>query len=372
MKRGLNLTGLAQEIERQALAKKDLTAPARALVMNPDDTGDVTLQVGATSGRFGIKETAHQQLATYTKIPAPYYDRLRKEAPDLLAKNVNTWLGRSDDRRLVRVLDEHVRALLSDKYRPLENEDLAEAILPIVLDMGLEVVSCDVTDKNLYIKAVDQKINRDIPKGARMGDGSHHVFDTCAPALSIRNSEVGHGALVVESGMLTRACTNLVWFAQSGMKRRHVGARHELVSSDAIAELLSDETKRLTDRAIWSQVRDVVKGAFNEVVFDAQIDKIKGTTTQRIEGDPVEVVQFAAKRFGLTEGEGKSVLRHLIEGGGLTRYGLFNAVTRTAEDSDSYDRATDLERLGGTIIDLSPSQWRVVSNAEGDPLKAAA
>jgi len=35
-----------------------------------------------------------------------------------------------------------------------------------------------------------------------------------------------------------------------------------------------------------------------------------------------------------------SVLRDLIEGGNLSQYGLINALTRTAEDAKSYDRAT--------------------------------
>jgi len=34
------------------------------------------------------------------------------------------------------------------------------------------------------------------------------------------------------------------------------------------------------------------------------------------------------------------LLRHLIEGGDLSQYGLINAVTRTAEDAKFYDRAS--------------------------------
>ena len=50
------------------------------------------------------------------------------DAPMLLADNANRWLkDKGEDRRLIRTLDGKARALLSDKYRPLENEDLAEA-----------------------------------------------------------------------------------------------------------------------------------------------------------------------------------------------------------------------------------------------------
>jgi hypothetical protein len=252
---------------------------------------------------------------------------------------------------------------------PLENYDLAEAIFPILSDLKMDIVSAEVTETRLYIKAVDERIQRDIPVGGgRMGDGGHTIFHTCVPAIVVRNSEVGMGALAVESGMLTKACTNLAFFEQSGMRRRHVGARHELAGEE-FQELLSDRTKRLTDAAIWSQVTDVVRGAFDEAIFTKRIERVTETTTQKIEGDPVEVVDFARRRFGMSEGEGKSVLRHLIEGGDLSRYGLFNAMTRTAEDADDYDRASDLERFGGKVIDLPPSEWKRISLGVGDPNK---
>ena len=373
MKTGKSLTELAQEIERQAKAKRDLIASTKDIGLVPTGTPDglgVELFVGGDG--FMVNEIGHQQLAEHAGVPTKYYGRMLEDAPQLLAENVNTWLHRNPVKRLVRTMDRTTRAFLSDSYRPLEHADLAEAVLPVLFDLKLELVSAEITERRLYLKAVDQRINRDIPAGRKMGDGSHTIFDTCVPAVIISNSEVGMGQLSVESGVWTRACTNLAVFSQNSMKRRHVGARHELSNTENLADLLSDEARSATDRAIWLQVRDVVRGAFNEAMFDAQIERIKGTTTQRIEADPVKVVEFTSKRFGLSDGERSGVLRHLIEGADLTRYGLFNAVTRTAEDLKSYDRAYEFERLGGQIIDLPQSQWNRIANAEGNPLLAAA
>jgi hypothetical protein len=72
----------------------------------------------------------------------------------------------------------------------------------------------------------------------------------------------------------------------------------------------------------------------------------------------VAAVEVTAKRFALTEGEQGSVLEHLARGGDLTRYGLLNAVTRTAEDATSYDRAIELECVGGEILELPASTLR--------------
>ena len=57
------------------------------------------------------------------------------------------------------------------------------------------------------------------------------------------------------------------------------------------------------------------------------------------------------------------VLRHLASGGDLTHYGLINAVTAFSQDVVDYDRATELETMGGKLVELSPDQWREVAQA---------
>jgi hypothetical protein len=363
MKTGKSLSQLAAEIERQQETKRDLIANTKNIGLQANGDGVVAV-VGNTDNTFGINALAHDQIGVHTGIPAKYYDKMLAEAPDLLANNVNRWFEKYPAPRLVRTLDNKVRAFLSDQYRPLENADLAEAVLPILLEMKLEIMSCEITERRLYIKAVDERIKKDVPSGRKIGDGSHVIFDTCSPALIISNSEVGSGSLSVESGIFTKVCTNLAAIAGQGMKRRHVGARNELTAGEEVRYLLTDQTKRATDKAIWLQVRDVVKGAFDEVRFTAHTNKLAGLAKDQIETDDVvKVVELSSRQFGFTETEGKSVLKHLIAGGDLTRYGLFNAVTRTAQDLDSYDRASEFEQMGGKIIELPKNDWQRLAKA---------
>jgi hypothetical protein len=86
-------------------------------------------------------------------------------------------------------------------------------------------------------------------------------------------------------------------------------------------------------------------------------------TQQVVRGDPAKAIEVLADDFGMSDGERSSVLRHLIEGGDLSRYGLMNAVTRTAEDLESYDRATEFETMGGRVLDLPKAQWERVAEA---------
>ncbi len=360
MKTGMTLQAMAAEIERQAANRKDYVAPTAALSMIPQEN-DCAMQVRGVDA-FNINNLAHRQIGDHVSIPAKYYDRMRESAPTLLADNVNHWLSKDGSDRMVRTLDGKVRAFLSDRYRPLENFDLAEAVLPVLMQQQLEIISCEVTERRLYIKAADKRINRDIPTGKnRMGDGSHVIFDTVSPAIVISNSEVGMGALSVETAVWTRACTNLAIFGQRSLRKYHVGGKHEM--TDGLVSLLSEKTKRLSDAATWAQVGDVVKGAFDQAKFDASLKELVGMETQKIEGDVVKCVDLAARHFDMQEGEKKSVLKHLIEGGDLSRYGLFNAITRTAEDLADYDRATDFERMGGKVIELAANEWQRIAEA---------
>ena len=363
MKQGRTIQALATELERQKEAKVDLVASTSVMTMEAKTYANTPeARVGFRVGdrEFGINNTGHGQIAGHTGIPTAYYRKMEVEAPDLLASNVNRWFEKYPAQRMARTLDGKLRAFLSPAYRPLENADLAEAVLPVLMDLNMIIMSCDVTETRLYIKAVDERILLDIPTGRALGDGSHVFFDTVSPAAIISNSEVGLGSLSVETGIWTKMCTNLAVFSQSGMKRRHVGARTVLDDGEQVRHLLTDDTKRATDKAVWMQVRDVVAGAFNEDKFRVNVDRMKGATEEKIEGDVVKVVDLSAKRLGLTEGEGKSVLRHLIAGGDLTRYGLFNAVTRSAQDHESYDRASEIERLGGQVIELPKHDWEVI------------
>jgi hypothetical protein len=351
MKSGMSISEMAVELERRREAKKDFIVPTNKMLMD-----ETTNRLSFGEHVVDLNNHAHSQIASNLAIPKPYYDKMRQDHPRLLAQNVNGWFYKNPQNRMLRTLDGVGRAYLSDKYRPLENDQLAEAVLPVLMDMQVIVWSSAITDTKFYLKVVDEKITKDIPRGGgAIGDGGHTIFDTLCPALVISNSEVGSGRLMVQTSVFTRACTNLATFNDRSIAKHHVGGRHEI--TDGFEALLSDETKRKSDEALWMQVRDVVKNAFDRAKFEQLADRIAGSTEDKIE-DVIKTVDLTAKRFNILDGEKKSILKHLVEGGDLSRYGLFNAVTRTAEDLGDYDRATEFENLGGTIIDLTKTDWR--------------
>lgn len=368
MKIGQTVSAVKTEVLRRAGAKRDFIVRPRSMALQVEGDDSVTLSTPTPEGRVGfeVNDNAHEALAAFTKIPQQYYERLRTTAPALLASNVNTWLQRSDGARMVRILDNKVRHIASDKFnREMENEDLAGPLFDVLERINAEIVSCEITDVKFYVKAVDRTIHREVTRqtGRRLGDGSHAFFkDVLLPAIVVSNSEVGRGALNVRRSILTQGCTNLAVMREQGIRKSHVGARHQLSESLGGVEL-SDRTNKLKGAALISELRDVINGTFDERTFDANVKRIQGMVDDRIEGDLDEVIDVTRSTFKMTENEAKLVKRHLIEGADLSRYGLFNAITRTAEDLPDYDRASDFERLGGDVIELSPNEWKRISEA---------
>lgn len=355
MKIGRSISELALEIERQQESKVDYVADTRKLEVVAADNGPRLVVANGSVTSLGINELAHRQIGERVGIPVKYYDRLRREAPQLFADNINHWFREQPEKRLVRTLDGRARASLSDRYQRIDNAHVAEVALPVLSTVPqLQIASCEVTDAKLYIKAVSRAITAEIK--------SRRVGDVVEAGVLISNSEVGLGAVSVQPFLRYLACLNGMVLPKYGMRATHVGTR--IIDGDEnLAEILADDTKQAIDHAVLLKVRDAVKAALDEDRFQHTIARIQDLTHQPLTGNPVAAVETLASDFVLNEGEKSSVLRHLIEGGDLSRYGMLNAVTRTAEDSDSYDRATEIEAMGGRLLDLPAANWERIAEA---------
>jgi hypothetical protein len=380
MKAGKTLSELAQEIERRAGARKDYIVGTNALKMNtvevrtpvagaksgnmPGD-GDSTavhleprlILTNGSPSPYPIRELAHRQIGERLGIPAKYYDRMLAEAPQLLVANANHWFEQQGEKRMVRTLDGHVRAFLSNRYQRIDNHEVAEVVLPTLMEAGrdLQIVSCEVTEKRLYIKATDKSVVAEVK-------GSRRVGDLVEAGMMITNSEVGLGAVQVTPFLNFLWCLNGCVINKAGMRSTHVGTRLDV--DDDIAALLADDTRKVLDRGVLLKVRDTVRALLDSKAHQQRVDKMSEQTQQLITApNPAAAIEVLANDYQLNEGEQGSVLRHLIQGGDLSRYGLMNAVTRTAEDAPDYDRATELEALGGRIFELPANDWRRIAEA---------
>lgn len=350
MKQGRKLTELAAELEHQQTQKHDYKVPTTQLTVTPE----AKVQINGF-GEFAPTEIFHEQLAGHLEIPKKYYDRMKTEAPELLADNANHWLHTKPETRMVRTFSPDrptARAFLSNRYRAIDNFDVAQAVLPVLVEhgSGLRVESCDVTDRRLYFKAVSERIT-----GAVKGQPVQAM-------ISVSNSELGLGAFRVEFGLFILACLNGAIMPEEGMKKYHVGRAGDEFS--AAYEVLSDPTREADDRALMMKMTDVVRAAFNEERFQQLIAGVQLTAQHRIEKDPNAAIALVVEEYALPEKSEGGILKHLISGGDLTQWGLSNAVTAYAQEAEhDYERATELEKIGGKLLTLRGAAWERFAQA---------
>lgn len=350
MKRGLTRAELAARIMGNLDAKHDFTADTRKLSVRVDDHRPIL--VAENEGEYPLLPVALSQLATHTKVPSEYLNRMIERAPRLAADNLNEWLHLDQSRRLVRTMRGNGRAFLSDRYQRIENEQIAAVALP-VLDAtpGIKIVSADVTDKRLYIQAVTNRIQGEVKVG-----------DVVEAGVVISNSEVGFGNAAVAAMVWRLICLNGAKMPDGSFKARHVGRR--ISEDEDLDAIYRDDTREADDRAILLMIRDHVRAALDEVQFRRRIARMQelADPAAKVSGDPSKSIEVLAKKVGATEAERAGILRSLIDGGDLTAWGLINAVTHQAHEAD-YDRGVEFEAMGGKLIHLPTREWREVLEA---------
>jgi hypothetical protein len=364
MRSGRTLQDLATEVARQQEAKRDfLAAPERLTLLTeragPPHPSELSIE---SFGEFGMRPLAHTQLGERLEVPPAYYRRLQDRHPVLLDQTVNALL-RSGDRRgdvrsMVRTMDGDVRAVLSTSYRRLDHSSLLESILPVLQGLGPEVQfpSLEVTEDRLYVKAVIPGLQGEVRKG-----------DVVQAGLAVMNSETGLGALSVFVLVHRLVCLNGM-IGENVLRQTHLGARlgYGGGGGDDAFELFSDTTKRATDRALFMQLTDTVRSAVSEVRFRQMLGSLQEAAASPQMVRPTAAVEELSKALKLTEAEQDGVLNHLIRGGDLSQWGAINAITAHSQEVQSYDRATELEAIGGQVLKMTGPQWRTIAEAGRD------
>ena len=352
MKQGFkNVQELYLKLEEQRDHRKDIIADTRSLVINTTSgLSTISVSTGNDILAYSVSDVAHRQIADRLGVPFKYYDRMRLEYPALLDQNINGWLQKQPEKRMLRTLDGRLRAFLSDRYRRLDNLELVDHVLPVIAQMkGCSIESCDITETHLYMKVINKIMKAELTPG-----------DVVQAGFVISNSEIGLGALKVEPLVYRLVCRNGMISKDLAHKKYHAGRQVE--DTDAAYELYSDETLAADDKAYFLKVQDIVSAAVDEARFSLTVDKMRASMNVPTGDNPVKTVEVLGDKYILNKTERATILRHFIMSNDYTAFGLVNAVTRCSQDIPDYNRATELERLGGTLLDESVKLNKVNSN----------
>lgn len=355
MKHGRTPQELWTELARRRTAKHDYLVNTELLTMDADAGGAMLTMMDRNNNVaqiLGINEIAHNQIGQSLGIPSRYYDKMRHENPALLAENVNAWFNTDPKNRMVRTLDGVARAFLSDSYRRIDNEQIVETVMPIIAQIdGAEIASCEVTDERLYIKVVNPRLEREVSVG-----------DVVQSGVMITNSEVGLGSMTIQPLIYRLVCSNGMVVPDARLRKYHAGRR---VEANEDFTIYADDTLLADDKALMLKVRDTVASVVDEVRFGKLVDMMKGAKEAKITSTNIpQMVELAGPDFGYTKKEGEGILDYLIRGGDLSLYGFGNAVTRYAQDVDSYDRSTALETIGYQVMTMPARKWNHLNTVE--------
>lgn len=394
-----------QEIERQARTKVDIVVAAdrcNAVIRSapPVDNEarfEMALEIPIpdaswlSNARYtmSINEYAHAQLATHLGITKTYYDRMRtsddSQTLNLLVTNVNHWLQRYGKRFMVRTLDNHVRAFMSDSYKPRDNFDLVNAVLEPISESGAQITRLDLTERRMYIRALHpewkERVERqnldvqtreqifqswmadlkaddegNIPYFSRqdpnhmLGDGGFGLRsdwddDWIIPGVVIQNSEIGQGMTTVAPFALRQICMNGT-VMDATIAVRHVGSNASVLDG-----FLSPETIKQENALVWAQMRDITRATFDPALFKQMVEKMNQAANELIQ-HPVEAVDRAIGQFDIDKNLRQQLLNQLVAGGDPTKWGLLNAVTAVAQRQEDFDDRMHLETVGGRMLEL--------------------
>lgn len=360
MKIGLPLNEFVTKIELQNSQKRDVIAAVSKIEIDGDNKIVIPASAKNPATAYSMNDYFQGKMAAHLNYPFAFWQRSRDQFPDEWRAMAQAMLASDPSKQMFRMLGDEARAFLSTSYRVLDNDVIAAAALKAVNNMdGWRVVSSEITSQKMYIKVITP-VEGEIKKGDRVASG-----------WILTNSEVGDGAVTVLPLIERLICSNGAIINEASMRRTHL-TRRQLGDGRDASELFSDQTKRLSDAALLSQLADVIRSTVDENKFEMRLNKFRDAAEQRIDGAVEEVVEVTAQRFGFMENEKQSVLRNLINGGDLSRNGMIQAVTAAAQDDEiSYSRSIELETVGGDLLNLPDTEWINIAATKKAPKRRA-
>ena len=307
--------------------------------------------VTMTDGAYALGDVAMTGIADKLGIPLAYLRRMHTDAIDLFDANVNGWLSRMDRRLLIRVLRDDtgsgtVRAVLSDKYAIMDDEDVLLAALAGIRASGapVQIEGADISDRRLYLKVAAPTVRALAP--GLLAD-YRSPFNGKAGAdlpvvwagFVITNSEVGCGAFTIMPRVVVEVCRNGAVITAHGMRRTHLGARHE--DTEGMVAWSRATNARMLD-LITSRTTDAVASFLDTDYLQRMVRELEAAAGRPVT-DPDTTIKTIASKLRYSDEVAKNILAHFITGGVLSAGGVLHAVTSVAQTLTDADAAHDLE-----------------------------
>ena len=376
--RNADLPDLVDMLKAQSDVRYDVVVPASQLELRGGDrsvkggAARVSEDGGTTADACLVPTPIFDEGVSHRfDIPLKYVRTLRSRVEGdvddyrrgtIYDRNVNYWLAANPNKRhLVRGFrtddaDEPgiARALLSDRYRTIDNYDVLMATLTGVRAAGVEVNidGGDLSDRRISLRLTCPEVTAyadEILGGYRSPFTGETGSDnpTVFAGLVVKNSETGGGAFTIVPRIVVQVCNNGLQLTKDAMRAVHLGGKLD----DGVVRW-SDDTQQHELSLITSKARDAV-ATFLDVDYMRtkiqELQELAGVEVTR----PAETIQRVSKKAGWSETEQDEILSHFIRGGQTTALGVAQAVTAYAQTVQSIDRQDELETTAILAAELA-------------------
>lgn len=337
MKKGMEIKSMLKQINEDRNNKRDYLVDLNGMNVSTSENVYPTISADhLTTGEYQLTDNSLNHLCNRLDMGTRYISKCLPVSQELVAHNVNFWIKNNKQKRLMlRTYDKEpmneVRAIMSDRYKRIDNDVVANATLEKLMDMNAELKYAHYDIDTLNITAVLPKLEGEVVEG-----------DLVQGGITITNSEIGGGSLIVKPFIYRLVCTNGMVAPEylNQFYAKHVGKMIIDLDND-------DQWKTIVDK--MGQQLELIS---NPELFQENVDKLKLATEQKINSHQIEVL---AKKHGLSDDERAGVFERLNHYVGETfvtsKYDVANAITNIANDeSKSDDRARFLQELGGLVI----------------------
>lgn len=374
--RNVDLPSLVSVLRDRAARSVDLVVPATSITAWQGDllvrgSEPVLSADGVTSidGRYTPSAVALEGISDRTGVPIKYLRETHAERPDLFSAIVNHhWRGgfskdtatHEPDARsfMLRTLTSPtggpgiLRAVLSDKYKRIDDLEVATAILTGLQSAGIQdaKVTGDLTERRMMLRievpgiAAEGKALVEAYRSPYRAEGEQSPL--VHAGLEVRTSSVGCGAFEIVPRLVINACDNGLRVDALGKIREvHLGGRLE---SGVVT--WSDETQRKNMELLQAKTVDAVTTFLTPGFLVKAIEAANQKAGEEVANE--KQVRDITKPLGVTNAEVDSLMAYFVAGGQTNRAGLSNALTAMAQATADGDRAGDLEVAGAAVLGL--------------------
>lgn len=361
MNTSMTLTQIIAALKDQKLRKRDLIVPASALKMRLKALIiDSATNQGSSDYTVIPNDICHAQIANRLGIDKRYYDKmLSLKDCSLINYNVNYWLENDERNFLMRTFASNdpeeagiARAFLSDRYRIIDNIDVAMSALEAIKDSGIPVnfEGGDLTDRRMYLRFTAPQIEAQAPKLLKdyhtPDKGNGNLGDSgIITGFVLGNSETGSGRFFIAPRIVVLACRNGMIQKKEAIGEIHLGSKME----EGVVEW--SETTRLKQmELICAQTKDAVKTFLSHDYLNGLIQRLTEDGTEKLK-KPIDAVKNVAASLNFSEEKCDSLLDYFMKGADPTAFGLVQAVTYLAQHDLDPDARFDVESSSFELVE---------------------